>query len=162
MPDEITLSELLRQEAVLTFPAFDNEIAIDLGTLALGIARERALPVAINVTRNRQQLFHAALAGTSLDNDQWIARKSAVVYRFGHSSFYMGQSTLPGGPTFHDRFMVDPKEYAAHGGSFPIIVEGTGLVGAITISGLPQQADHELVVEIITRFLEQRFGKKAL
>lgn len=162
MANEITLSELLRQEAVLTFPAFDNEVAIALGSLALAVARERALPVAINVTRNRQQLFHAALPGTTLDNDHWIARKSAVVYRFGHSSFYMGQSTVPGGPSFHERHMVDAKDYAAHGGSFPISVEGTGLVGAITVSGLPQQADHELVVEILARFLSERFGKTGL
>ena len=32
----------------------------------------------------------AALDGTSPDNDEWIRRKSNVVDRFGHSSFYVG------------------------------------------------------------------------
>ena len=87
------------------------------------------------------------------------ARKAAVVYRFGHSSFYMGVSTPEGGPAFHERYMLDPREYAAYGGSFPIIVDGTGPVGTMTVSGLPQQADHELVVELIGLFLGQRFGR---
>ena len=33
-------------------------------------------------------------------------------------------------------------EYSAHGGAFPVFVEGTGLVGAVVVSGLPQEEDH--------------------
>jgi uncharacterized protein (UPF0303 family) len=43
--------------------------------------------------------------------------------------------------------------YAAHGGSFPINITGSGLIGTATVSGLPQAADHALVVEAIERFL---------
>ncbi|MDQ0390991.1 heme-degrading domain-containing protein [Labrys monachus] len=159
MSDTISLDGLLDQERRLVFPVFDNGTAVDLGLFGLAIARERALPIVLDITRNRQQLFHAALPGTSPDNDQWVARKTAVVYRFGHSSFYMGVSTPEGGPAFHERYMLDPKEYAAYGGSFPIVVDGTGPVGTMTVSGLPQQADHELVVELIGLFLGQRFGR---
>jgi uncharacterized protein (UPF0303 family) len=146
---EHTLDQLLDQESELTFVGFDNSTAINLGCFVLEAATERNLPVVIAISRNGQQLFYAALPGTSLDNEHWVARKSAVVHRFGHSSFYMGVS-------FNERYKLSPYEYSAYGGSFPIIVEGTGLVGAITVSGLPQKEDHEFVVEMIRTFIETR------
>ena len=37
----------------------------------------------------------------------------------------------------------------SHGGSFPITVDGVGCIGVVTVSGLPQRDDHELVVEAL-------------
>jgi uncharacterized protein (UPF0303 family) len=157
--DEAFLEELLEQERRLTFPRFDNDTAIDLGMMLMAIARERSLPLTIDVTRAGQQIFHVALPGTVSDNDHWVARKVAVVMRFGHSSFYVGRSCVVRGVAFAERFLVDPTAFAPHGGSFPITVEGTGLVGTVTVSGLPQEQDHALVVEVLGRFLSDRFGK---
>ncbi len=157
--DEAFLQDLLEQERRLTFPRFDNDTAIDLGLMLVEVARERGLPLTIGVTRAEQRIFHVALAGTVADNDHWVARKSAVVMRFGHSSFYVGQSTAARGVGFEERYLVDPRAFAPHGGSFPITVDGTGLVGTVTVSGLPQAEDHALVVEVLGRFLRERFGK---
>jgi len=41
---------------------------------------------------------------------------------------------------------ADPRDYATHGGGFPIFLVGTGCIGAITVSGLPERDDHMLVV----------------
>lgn len=155
------LAELLDQERRLVFPRFDNDTAIALGLMMTETARERGLPITIDVTRAGQQIFHVALPGTVADNDHWIARKVATVMRFGHSSYYVGRSTAARGVTLEERFLVDPRRFAAHGGSFPVVVEGTGLVGTVTVSGLPQEEDHRFVVEALTRFLAERFGRAA-
>jgi len=42
---------------------------------------------------------------------------------------------------------------AAHGGAFPVIVRDVGVVGAVTVSGLPQEEDHRLVVQVLRKFL---------
>ena len=46
------------------------------------------------------------------------------------------------------------KDFAAHGGSFPIVVKGTGQVGTITVSGLAGVDDHALVVRALTWYLK--------
>jgi uncharacterized protein (UPF0303 family) len=49
-------------------------------------------------------------------------------------------------------------DFAAHGGSFPLHVEGAGIVGSVTVSGLPQRADHELVVEALCAMLGRDYA----
>ncbi|MDY0874235.1 heme-degrading domain-containing protein [Dongia rigui] len=147
------LAELLDQEKRLVFKQFDNDTAIALGLLLVEMAREKSLPVVIDITRSGQQLFHVAMPGSSADNDEWVKRKVATVMRFGHSSYYMGRSSAAKGVVFTERYHLDPLRYAPQGGCFPIIIAGTGHVGTVAISGLPQADDHALVVAALTKFL---------
>jgi uncharacterized protein (UPF0303 family) len=148
------IKELLQQENEIQFISFSNDMAFAVGTALLEAARGKGKPVTIDITRNGQQLFHYAMQGTSLDNDVWIQRKNNVVNRFGHSSFYMGISLQSKGQTIEEKYLISSSEYAAHGGAFPLIIRGVGVVGTITVSGLPQQEDHELVVTTLKQFLE--------
>ncbi len=141
-----TLSELAAEEAELQLPSFTNDDAWALGSRLVATARAQGAPVAIDVSRNGHQLFHAALRGATPDNDSWIERKSRVVHRFGHSSLYVRQASLEKGTTFEAQFGLDPQRYAAHGGAFPVIVRDVGPVGVVVVSGLPQLEDHRMVV----------------
>nr|BFE72411.1 hypothetical protein GCM10020092_057120 [Actinoplanes digitatis] len=49
---------------------------------------------------------------------------------------------------------MDPADFAAHGGAFPVRVPNVGVVGVVTVSGLPQADDHALVVEAIEAYLD--------
>ncbi|MEU1512277.1 heme-degrading domain-containing protein [Streptomyces sp. NPDC005811] len=150
-----TLEELQAQERRLVFRQFTHEDAWALGSLLVEMAREREAPVAVDIHRSGQQLFHAALPGSTPDNDAWIARKRRVVERFGASSYLVGTRYRARGTTFEESSRLDQDAYAAHGGSFPITVDGVGVVGAVTVSGLPQLEDHRFVVEALERFLEK-------
>lgn len=145
--------ELLAQEAELQFQRFDNDTALALGQALVAAAREQRLAVTVDVRRGEQQLFHAALAGTAADNDAWIERKNRVVRRFAHSSFYVGVLLGLEGTSIEEKFLVDGTLYAAHGGAFPVIVRHVGMVGTVTVSGLPQAEDHRLVVAVLRGFL---------
>jgi uncharacterized protein (UPF0303 family) len=148
-----TSEELLAQERRLQFDRFGNDVAIDLGLHLLAAAREQGLPIAISVRRNGHRLFHVALPGTAPDNDRWLERKARVVDLFGHSSFYVGTTFREKGSTFEAESGLDAELYAAHGGVFPVIVRGTGPVGTVGVSGLPQADDHEFVVTELESFL---------
>ena len=150
---EWTLEDLLRQEDLLRFTEFSNETACAVGMALVELARSESKAVTVDVRRNGHQLFHYALPGTSPDNDHWIMRKARVVNRFGHSSYYMGRRYASKNTTIQESALLDPTRYAAHGGAFPVIVHGTSQVGVITVSGLPQQEDHELVVCALAAFL---------
>jgi uncharacterized protein (UPF0303 family) len=153
MTDEELLEVLGDQERRLRFRRFTNDDAIALGLALLDDARAAGAPVAVQVRRHGQVLFHAALDGTTPDNDEWMRRKVNVVDRFGHSSLFVGTQCRVAGATIDEVFLVDGKEFAAHGGCFPVIVEGVGPVGSVTVSGLPQEEDHRMVVAAIERFL---------
>jgi uncharacterized protein (UPF0303 family) len=148
------ISELERQEEQLRFAGFDNDDAWALGSLVVRLARERQLPVTIDIRRYGHQLFHAALPGTSPENDAWIERKVRVVERFHASSFLVGRRFAAKGEELDHTHGVDPASYAIHGGAFPVWVRAVGVVGTITVSGLPQADDHALVVEAIELFLK--------
>jgi uncharacterized protein (UPF0303 family) len=151
--DRDALDALLAEEDELQFLTFMNDTAWELGRRLVDAARGEGLAVTIDIRRGDQQLFHCALPGTAADNDAWIERKNRVVRRFGHSSFYVGESLRRDGATIGERFLLDEREYAPHGGAFPVIVRDVGMVGTVTVSGLPQEEDHRLVVEVLRAFV---------
>lgn len=149
------LQTLLQQENDLQFSQFNEDTAWEIGSWLVEYARSHDLPITIDITRGEQQVFHASRPGASADNDAWVKRKVRLVNRFGHSSFYMGQMLKSKGKTIEQSYLIAESEYAPHGGCFPILIQGTGMVGTITVSGLPQEEDHKLVVLAIETYLNR-------
>lgn len=158
MPDDYAaLSDtLLQHEHELQFDTFSNDDALALGTRLVGAVRKRGKAVVVDIRRNGEQLFQHAMQGTAPDNAEWVRRKNAVVQRCGHSSYYIGNEYRSRGTTFEAHTGLDPTNYAAHGGGFPLILKGTGVVGTVTISGLPQAEDHEVVTSVLRSYLADK------
>ncbi len=150
---EMSLSALAAEGHELQLPSFTNDDAWDLGCSLVAAARSAGAPVAIDIARNGHQLFHAALPGAAPDNDAWIRRKARVVHRFGHSSLYMRQLCAAEGTTLAEKFGLDPRRSAAHGGAVPLVVRSVGPVGVVVVSGLPQLDDHRMVVAALRTHL---------
>jgi uncharacterized protein (UPF0303 family) len=151
--DAQQLAELLAEEDRLVFDSFDHTTAWELGSRLRAEALTAELPIAISIRRNPQCLFHAALPGSSADNDGWLMRKAAVVERYGHSSYFVGCKFRADGRDFDVDSRLDVSAFAAHGGAFPIILRASGCIGTVAVSGLPQVEDHRFVVSRIERFL---------
>jgi uncharacterized protein (UPF0303 family) len=153
-----TPAELLAQEERLALPSLSDADALAIGRLLLDLAQARDLPVTIEVWRVDRLVFRAACPGTDADNDRYLAGKLRVVRHFGHSSFHERLRHEAAGTTFEAATSLRFPDYAPHGGGFPLIVAGTGLVGVALVSGLPQDRDHALIVEALEAHLAARAG----
>jgi uncharacterized protein (UPF0303 family) len=142
------MKEVEQQEKELQFTSFTNEMALKIGLVLVERAKREKKSITIDITRHGHQLFHYSCEGTTPDNDQWVQRKSRVVNKFNHSSHYIWALFSKTGNSFAT-FGVNPGEYAASGGAFPITIKNVGVVGTIAVSGMAQELDHEWVVDAI-------------
>lgn len=146
------LERVAKQERALELAHFDEQMAWEIGTRIRALAEERGLAIVIDVRRLGQPLFYTALKGTTPDNVEWVRRKSNVVARFHRSSYGVGLTMREKKSSLAERGLPF-ADFAEHGGSFPLTVKGAGIVGSVTVSGLPQRGDHELVVEALCSLL---------
>ena len=156
------LQSIAAQEHTLVFPHFDADTAWQLGAYLHEIAKARGLALAIDIRTFGQPLFFCTLDGATPDNVNWARRKGNTVAHFRRSSYAVGLKLQQSGATLADKHGLSVSDYAAHGGAFPLTVKGAGVIGSVTVSGLPQRADHELVVEALCAQLGHDYSKLAL
>ena len=149
-PDEIAA-----QEAALTFAHFSHLDALGIGEALTREGLARGLPLAIDVYLFERTIYGSALPGSAADNLDWIRRKRNIVLRFGKSSFRVGRERAVKGVSLYDNPSISPVDYAPHGGAFPILIAGTGPIGVVTVSGLPQHEDHAMVVAALSLLMSR-------
>ena len=147
------IAQIARQEEQLRFQHFNEADAWVLGSRMRTAAAERQLSFVIDIRIGNRPLFYAALAGSTPENPDWVRRKVNTVMRFHKSSYRVGREYAKQGRAFDASRGLDPMDYAPAGGGFPIHIIGTVVVGAVTVSGVPQRQDHGFVVEMIAAHL---------
>jgi uncharacterized protein (UPF0303 family) len=149
------LAILEQQEHVLRFASFNTETAWQLGCILRELLMDHRAGGTIEIEVAGHLLFACATPTATPGQADWIRRKRNVVRRFGRSSYAIGLTLENNNETLESRHCLDTADYAAHGGGFPILLEGTGPVGSVAISGLPQRDDHNLVIAALAKLLEK-------
>lgn len=150
LADDIVI--LKRQEDALQFKHFSEEDAWILGTRMRDAATAKSLPFVIDIRIGIRPLFYTALVGSTPENPDWVRRKVNTVYRFEASSYRVGREYALKGASFDASRGLDLLQFAPAGGGFPIRLSGM-VVGAVTVSGVPQREDHNFVAENLAEFL---------
>ena len=145
-----------KQEEVLQFEHFSNEDALDVGLLLVEYAKEKKYAVAIDITVNGYQMFKYGFAGASINNDKWIRRKINVVNSINKSSMLLGAMLESENLDMEKDYRLSNEDYAFHGGGFPIRIKGTGVIGTICVSGRPQQEDHQMIIDVLSKYLKKQ------
>ena len=156
------LARISLQEQRLRFDAFDSETAWALA-LALredGLARRAPIVAVVETWAVRLAAF--ALPGATDDNFDWARRKINSVRRFQRSSYAIGLQLAAAGRTLADLGALPERDYAVHGGAFPIFVRGAGCIGAVAVSGLPQREDHKMATAALARVLNHDLADAGL
>ncbi|KAI5249849.1 hypothetical protein E4T43_00432 [Aureobasidium subglaciale] len=153
------LSAISQIDSSILFPSFTTTDAWILGNLLRSRLSTYPSASVISITlANTTPLFYTAVSpGVTPDNTFWVARKSATVLRFGCSTWYMHNKFQGDEKAFAEKYCLQEraKEYAIHGGGFPVRVKGVeGVVAVIVVSGLKQQQDHQVIVQTCRDFLD--------
>ena len=144
MAKDDDIARIKRQEIELVLPEFDEHIAFAIGSLIRNRALEEGLDLVVDLRTWDRQMFFAAMPGTSADNADWVRRKVNTVRRYQRASYRMVLER--GEAPFAAQANADPSEYVIAGGGFPLRVKGAGIIGCLTISGLPGREDHNTAV----------------
>jgi uncharacterized protein (UPF0303 family) len=150
---EYTL-EQLEADGRIELDHFTNEDASELGTLAAVVTQEWGLSLGVDIVIGDYLVYRVRLGETGIGNDPWLAGKAAVASHFGDSSLLVKLRQESTGVPFTD-LPLDHTVMKAHGGSFPIYVDGA-IVGTFTMSGEPDVVDHEVAAEALRRYVELR------
>ncbi|KAA8644285.1 hypothetical protein EYZ11_002848 [Aspergillus tanneri] len=176
-PRELTTEE---SSASALFPSFTSTTAWSLGLalrnriLLLPPEQRKPALVSIALTGGSEPhvVFQSATEpGTVPDNEIWVRRKRNTVLRWGVSSWLMRNKMLSStglGPNEIEGAFVRKHaltstggggaadDFAIHGGGFPVRVKGVdGVVAVIVVSGLKQEDDHQVIVEVVRDFIAQ-------
>lgn len=149
------LAILEQQEHTLHFSSFNAQTAWQLGGILRELLLDHRAGGTIEIELAGHLLFACATPTAVRGQADWVRRKRNVVHRFGRSSYAIGLTLESNEETLQSRHCLDAADYAAHGGGFPIILEGTGPVGSVVISGLPQRDDHNLVIAALAKILDK-------
>ena len=155
------LEEITTIDNSLSFPTFTSHTAWVLGSLLRTRLLAFAKPAVIDISlaHGNHCLFHAVThSGTAPDNDSWVSRKRNTVLRFGASTWFQHNKYKGDEGAFAAKFALGTKagEYAIHGGGWPVRVQGVeGIVAVIVVSGLKQEQDHGIIVQVVSEYLEE-------
>ncbi len=153
-----SVEKILEQEKSVTFKSFTAEDALELGNLIVkrGIELNTGRGFCVHIEKCDLPLFTHFCEGTSVDNIDWVNGKKSLVKRYMHSSLYCFYKEKELEFKFHEKYFLDESEYRISGGSVPLVVDGAGCIGSITVSGLAHHDDHELVINSILEFKQKR------
>ncbi len=150
------IEELKKQQKQLVFQEFSEETAWRIGSRIRERAAEKQYSVAVSITLGRKCLFYCSMPGTAPINDDWIRRKENTVYKFHKSSYEMSLYMQLKQDNLSGRYGLDRADYAAAGGAVPLILKSVGVAGAISVSGMSEDEDHELIAGVIKDYLSAK------
>ena len=139
------LAQCEREEERLQFTSFSRADALALGLRLVEDAKAFPDPVAVEITVNGLVVFRYFPDGARLDSELWLARKRRSVELMDMSSLHFLAWLEANGETLESR-KLPADDYAAGGGGFPIRVRGTGMIGSVCVSGLPDHRDYHRLV----------------
>ncbi len=131
----------------MDFNEFLHAQALEMGLEAVRLVKERQWRrIGARIILHDVLVFQYLMDGKNEDN--YLQGKINVVKETGLSSdeVYNLRAEF--------EHLLDKAEYCVSGGAVPIIVKGE-LYGVIAISGMTQEKDHELAVEVLKNAYER-------
>ena len=125
----------------MNFNEFTHAQALEMGLEAVRLVKERQWRrIGVRIILHDVLVFQYLMDGKNEDN--YLQGKINIVKETGLSS----DEVFNRSAEFEQ--LLDKAEYCVSGGAVPIIVKGE-VYGVIAISGMTQEKDHELAMEVL-------------
>lgn len=135
---------------------FSNQTALDMGMAIINLAQKNNQHIAVEISRLNHTVFLYVDENLPEDKLNWLRRKSNVAKRFEESSLSVKNDLQEGNMTLTKTFGLDEKDFLANGGAIPVFVKSAGMVAVITVSGLHDAKDHNLIIDALKeKYLKQ-------
>lgn len=128
---------------------FTNQLALDMGLEIINLAKSRNQHIAIEISRLNHTIFLYVDDTLPADKHNWIRRKSNVAVLFEESSLSVKTDLENGNMNLEDTFALEDNKYVAKGGSIPLFVRNAGMVATVTVSGLKDVEDHQIIIDAL-------------
>ena len=129
--------------------SFSNRLGLEIGLAIVNLAKERNQNIAVQVERLNHTIFLFVDDSLPTDKHNWLRRKANVTKHFEESSLNVKHDLINGNMTLEKTFALNEKEYLAKGGSIPVFVKNAGMIAVVTVSGLHDVEDHNIIVEAL-------------
>lgn len=126
---------------------FSNQIALEIGLKIIELAKSRNQHIAVEISRLNHTVFLFVDDNLPADKHNWLRRKANVAKRFEESSLSVKNDLKEGQMSLEKTFGLDERDFIAKGGSIPVFIKNAGMIGTITVSGLRDEEDHNIIVE---------------
>ena len=143
----------MKQEIVrkIELANFSNSLGLEMGVAIVNLAKKRNQTIAVQVERLNHTIFLYVADNLPADKHNWLRRKASVAKQFEESSLSVKYDLKNGNMTLAGTFALDEKEYLAKGGSIPIFVRNAGMIAVVTVSGLHDEEDHQIIIDALKR-----------
>lgn len=148
-----TLARVEKQEGLYQYPSFGSEDALKLGNTIIRLTEEYEGEVAVQIIREEDGLpvFQYVMDSKRQKNIDYMRKKRNCLLKTGHSSVWGYIAMTLGKYTFEE---LNTEDILASGGAFPIRVNGEH-VATVSVSGLHEGMDHELIVRALAECLDK-------
>ncbi|MCT3918331.1 heme-binding protein [Elizabethkingia anophelis] len=139
-------NEILRR---IELDSFSNRMAFDMGVKIIDLAKSRNQHIAVEVCRLNQTVFLYVDDTLLVDKHNWLRRKANIARQFEESSLSVKNDLKEGNMSLEKTFGLDERDFLAKGGAIPIFVKNGGMIAIITVSGLHDEEDHNIIIEAL-------------
>ncbi|MDR2231368.1 hypothetical protein BAS09_09760 [Elizabethkingia ursingii] len=129
--------------------SFSNRIAFDMGVKIIDLAKSRNQHIAVEVCRLNQTVFLYVDDTLPVDKHNWLRRKANISRQFEESSLSVKNDLKDGNMTLEKTFGLGEKDFLAKGGAIPVFIKNGGMIAVITVSGLHDEEDHNIIIEAL-------------
>ncbi|HFK5574352.1 heme-binding protein [Elizabethkingia anophelis] len=139
-------NEILRR---IELDSFSNRIGFDMGVKIIDLAKNRNQHIAVEVCRLNHTIFLYVDDTLPVDKHNWLRRKANIARQFEESSLSVKNDLKEGNMNLERTFGLDEKDFLAKGGAIPIFVKNGGMIAVVTVSGLHDEEDHNIIIEAL-------------